>query len=100
MEITDVRIRKILNDKRLRAVVSITLNNAVAVHDIKIVQGDDRLFVSMPSRKEENGEFRDIIHPINFEVRKQIEDKIISSYHQHLAEAETNPENKTSELIS
>ena len=64
MEITDVKIRKIMTDGRLRAVVSVTVDNMLAVHDIKVVQGDERLFVAMPSRKDENGVFRDIVHPI------------------------------------
>lgn len=65
MEITDIKIRRIITEGRLRAVVSITLDNMLAVHDIKIVQGDERLFVAMPSRKDENGVFRDIVHPIS-----------------------------------
>lgn len=62
MEISDIKIRKTMHDGRLRAVVSVTLDNAVAIHDIKVVQGDDRLFVAMPSRREEHGVYRDIIH--------------------------------------
>lgn len=65
MEISDIKIRKTMHDGRLRAVVSVTLDNAVAIHDIKVVQGDDRLFVAMPSRREEHGVYRDIIHPIS-----------------------------------
>ena len=79
MEITDVKIRKILSDGRLRAVVSITLGDMIAVHDIKIVQGDERLFVAMPSRKEENGIFRDIVHPISSSARRLLEESIIES---------------------
>ena len=58
MEISDIKIRKTMHDGRLRAVVSVTLDNAVAIHDIKVVQGDDRLFVAMPSRREEHGVYR------------------------------------------
>ena len=69
MEITDVKIRKIMSEGRLRAVVSVTLDEMLAVHDIKVVQGDERLFVAMPSRKDENGVFRDIVHPISPSAR-------------------------------
>ena len=80
MEITDIKIRKILTEGRLRAVVSVTFENFLAVHDIKVVQGDDRLFVAMPSRKDEGGVFRDIVHPINPETRKIFEDAILKEY--------------------
>lgn len=76
MEITDIKIRRIITEGRLRAVVSITLDNMLAVHDIKIVQGDERLFVAMPSRKDENGVFRDIVHPISAAARKKLEAEI------------------------
>lgn len=84
MEISDIKIRKTMYDGRLRAVVSITIDNAIAVHDIKLVQGDDRMFVAMPSRREESGVFRDIIHPISADVREEIEEKILDAYHQYV----------------
>ena len=70
MQITDVKIRKLMSGGRLRAVVSITIDDMLAVHDIKVVQGDERLFVAMPSRRDENGIFRDIVHPISPEFLK------------------------------
>ena len=73
MNISDIKIRKTITEGRLRAIVSITLDDTLAVHDIKIVQGDERLFVAMPSRKDENGVFRDIVHPISLTARKLIE---------------------------
>ena len=85
MNISDIRIRKLLQEGRLRAVVSMTLDNAIAVHDIKIVQGDERIFVAMPSRKDESGVFRDIIHPISPESRQEIEARIISAYEDYLS---------------
>ncbi len=88
MEITDIKIRKIISEGRLRAVVSITIDRMLAVHDIKIVQGDERLFIAMPSRRDENGVFRDIVHPILPEGRKMIEDCILDAYQKHLALAE------------
>ena len=65
MTITDIKIRRLLPQGRLKGVISVTFDNAFAVHDIKVVQGEDRLFVAMPSRKDENGVFRDIVHPIS-----------------------------------
>ena len=85
MEITDVKIRKILSDGRLRAVVSVTIDDMFAVHDIKVVQGDERLFVAMPSRKDENGVFRDIVHPISPSARKLFEEIILEAYGDQLA---------------
>lgn len=97
MEITDVKIRKILSDGRLRAVVSITLDDMIAVHDIKIVQGDERLFVAMPSRKEENGIFRDIVHPISSSARRLLEESIIESYEKQLVEMKEEEESVSGE---
>lgn len=85
MEITDIKIRKIITEGRLRAVVSVTIDHMLAVHDIKVVQGDERLFVAMPSRKDENGVFRDIVHPILPEARKMLEESILDAYQKHLA---------------
>lgn len=84
MEINDIRIRKILQEGRLRAVVSLTIDDAVAVHDIKLVQGDDRMFVAMPSRRDEAGMFRDIIHPINPEARGLLESSILQAYDDYI----------------
>ena len=85
MEITEVKIRKIMSEGRLRAVVSVTLSDMIAVHDIKVVQGDERLFVAMPSRKDENGVFRDIVHPISPAARKMLEESILEAYERQLA---------------
>ena len=95
MEITDVKIRKIMSEGRLRAVVSLTIDDMLAVHDIKVVQGDERLFVAMPSRKDENGVFHDIVHPISPSARKLFEETILDAYERQLAvmeaeEAESN----------
>ena len=68
MNITDIRIRKIYEDARLKALVSVTIDGDLAVHDIKVIEGPERLFVAMPSRKDENGTFRDIAHPITPEA--------------------------------
>ena len=84
MEISDIKIRKTMHDGRLRAVVSITIDNAIAIHDIKLVQGDERMFVAMPSRREDSGIFRDIIHPISSNVREEIEEKILHAYQDYI----------------
>lgn len=97
MEITDVKIRKTMSDGRLRAVVSVTIDGMFAVHDIKVVQGDERLFVAMPSRKDENGEFRDIVHPISAQSRKLFEETILDAYERQLALAEAEKEEMSGE---
>ncbi len=89
MNISDIRIRKVLQDGRLKAVVSMTVDNAIAVHDIKIVQGDERVFVAMPSRRDESGMFRDIIHPISPEARGEIEARILSAYDSYVSSQDT-----------
>ncbi len=85
MEISDIRIRRILQEGRLRAVVSLTIDSAVALHDIKVVQGDERLFVAMPSRRDETGAYRDIVHPISVEARRQIETRILEAYEEFIS---------------
>ena len=80
MEITDVRIRKIDGQTRLRAVVSITIDNAFAVHELRVIEGKDGLFVAMPSREASNGTFRDLAHPINTETRALIEKAVLDKY--------------------
>ncbi len=84
MNITDIRIRRMLTEGRLRAVVSITLDNVLAVHDIKVIEGPERLFVAMPSRREENGTFRDVVHPISPEARQYLESAILEAYQREL----------------
>ena len=102
MEITDVKIRKIMSEGRLRAVVSVTVDDMLAVHDIKVVQGDERLFVAMPSRKDENGVFRDIVHPISPSARKLFEETILDAYERQIAILETEsaePKEEVAEAI-
>ena len=85
MNISDVKIRKTFPTGNLKAIVSITIDNCLAVHDIKIVQGNDRIFAAMPSRKDENGVFRDIVHPIDAETRAEFDRIILSAYDRHVA---------------
>jgi len=88
MDITDVKIRKILSEGKMKAIVSITLDNAFVVHDVKVVDGQNGLFVAMPSHKTTTGEFRDIAHPISQEARGLIQEKVLEAYHKALAEQE------------
>lgn len=92
MEITDIRIKKVATDSKMKAVVSVTFDNAFVVHDIKIIEGQDKLFTAMPSRKTPEGEYKDIAHPINSEMREHIENKIISQYEKELATEESTEE--------
>ena len=80
MQITDVRIRKVEKEGRMKAVASITIDNEFVVHDIKIIDGDKGLFIAMPSKKTLDGEYRDIAHPINSETRDRIQRSVIQAY--------------------
>ena len=85
LNITDIRIRRTYRDTRLKALVSATIDGDLAVHDIKVIEGPERLFVAMPSRKDDHGAFRDIVHPITPEARLILEDSILNAYHEYLA---------------
>lgn len=80
MEITDVRVRKVAKEGKMKAVVSITFDNEFVVHDIKVIEGEKGLFIAMPSRKALDGEFRDIAHPINSETREKLQRAILNKY--------------------
>lgn len=84
MRITDVRVRKITKEGRMKAIVSITLDNEFVVHDIKVIEGEKGLFIAMPSKKAADGEYRDIAHPINSETRDLIQTMILESYEKAL----------------
>ena len=86
MQITDVRIRQVSKDSKMKAVVSITLDNEFVVHDIKVIDGDKGLFIAMPSRKTGEGEYRDIAHPINSETRDMLQKIILEQYEKALSE--------------
>ncbi len=87
MKITDVRIRKVAKDGKMKAVVSITLDGEFVVHDIKVIEGEKGLFIAMPSRKASDGEYRDIAHPINSSTRDTIQTTILEKYQESLVEA-------------
>ncbi len=80
MNVTDVRVRKILTDGKMKAIVSVTLNDMFVIHDVKVVEGQKGLFVAMPSRKTPDGEFRDIAHPINTSAREIIQSAVLDAY--------------------
>ena len=92
MNITDVRIRKVNQEGKMKAIVSITSDNEFVVHDIKVIEGENGLFIAMPSRKTSNGEFRDIAHPINSSARETLQKAILAKYEQALLEEETMQE--------
>ena len=85
MQITDVRIRKVEKEGKMKAVVSITLDEEFVVHDIKIIEGEKGLFIAMPSRKAADGEYRDIAHPINSNTRDRIQKLILEKYQETMA---------------
>ncbi len=89
MQITDVRIRKIAKEGKMKAIVSITLDGEFVVHDIKVIEGEKGLFIAMPSRRAGDGEYRDIAHPINSETREMIQNIILERYESVLEEDET-----------
>lgn len=80
MQITDVRIRKVAKEGKMKAVVSITIDNEFVIHDIKVIEGEKGLFIAMPSRKAADGEYRDIAHPINSDTRNMIQTLILEQY--------------------
>ena len=80
MQITDVRIRKVAKEGKMKTIVSITIDNEFVVHDIKVIEGEKGLFIAMPSRKAADGEYRDIAHPINSDTRNMIQTLILEQY--------------------
>ena len=87
MQITDVRVRKVAKEGKMKAVVSITIDDEFVVHDIKVIEGEKGLFIAMPSRKASDGEYRDIAHPINSGTRELIQGIILDKYEAALLEA-------------
>ena len=89
MNITDVRVRKITAEGKMKAIVSITIDDVCVVHDIKVIDGEKGLFIAMPSKKATDGEYRDIAHPINSKTREDLQNLILSRYEQALLEPDT-----------
>ena len=86
MTITDVRVRKIASEGKMKAIVSVTFDNEFVLHDIKVIEGQNGLFIAMPSRKTPDGEFKDIAHPINTETRERIQGAILEAYEKAVSE--------------
>ena len=89
MQITDERVRKVTKEGKMKAIVSITLDNEFVVHDIKVIEGEKGLFIAMPSRRAADGEYRDIAHPINSETRERIQNIILEKYEIAVLESES-----------
>ncbi|MCD7826280.1 MAG: septation regulator SpoVG [Clostridiaceae bacterium] len=94
MQVTDVRVRKITKEGKMKAVVSITLDDEFVIHDIKIIEGEKGMFIAMPSRRAGDGEYRDIAHPINSETREKIQSIILGKYQDALLEEQQAGENE------
>ena len=88
MQITDVRIRRVEKEGKMKAVVSITIENEFVVHDIKVIEGEKGVFIAMPSRKASDGEYRDIAHPINSSTRERISNLILEKYQEEMSKEE------------
>ncbi len=86
MKVTDVRIRRLTREGKMRAIVSITFSNMFVVHDVRVIEGNNGLFVAMPSKRTTSGEFRDIAHPINSETRAIVQESVLEAYSREMAE--------------
>lgn len=87
LEITDIKVKLVNAESKMKAVASVTFDNAFVVHDIKIIEGQEKMFTAMPSRKTPDNEFKDIAHPINSEMRKSLEDAILAKYQESVEAA-------------
>lgn len=84
MQITDIKVRKVSQEGKMKAVVSVTFDDAFVVHDIKVIEGKEKLFAAMPSRKSADGTYRDIVHPITSEMRENLQSAILEKYEEFL----------------
>lgn len=99
MQITDVRVRKIATEGKMKAIVSVTFDNEFVVHDIKVIEGQNGLFIAMPSRKTPDGEFKDIAHPINTLTREKIQKSILDEYEKIKGDEVQVAEKKKEEIV-
>ena len=99
MQITDIKIRKFFDEGPMKAVVSVTFDNCLAVHDIKVIYARERFFIVMPSKKNPDGTYRDIVHPINAEFRNELEKTVIDAYHAQSAMRDIEAENDDAFII-
>ena len=98
MQITDIKVRKLFDEGPMKAVISVTFDGQLAVHDIKVISARERLFIVMPSRKSPDETYRDIVHPITADFRKTLEEKILEKYEEALSLAEAEAANETAEI--
>lgn len=84
MEITDIRVRKVTQEGKMKAIVSVTFDDAFVVHDIKVIEGHEKLFAAMPSRKSTDGTYRDIVHPITMQMREQLQNAVLAKYEEYI----------------
>ena len=92
MQLTDIKIRKFFDEGPMKAIVSVTFDDCLALHDIKVIYASERYFIVMPSRKNPDGTYRDIVHPINSEFRAKLEEAVINAYHVQLVAAQHDAE--------
>ena len=89
MTLTDIHVRKLYDNEKMKAIVSVTFDDMLVIHDIKVIQGAEKTFIAMPSKKNADGHFSDIAHPINAEMRRELEDKVLEAYREAKREAES-----------
>lgn len=99
MQITDIKIRKFFDEGPMKAVASVTLDDCLAVHDVKVIYAKERYFIVMPSRKNPDGTYRDIVHPINSEFRRELEEAVIDAYNVQLVAARADEEDEDASFI-
>jgi stage V sporulation protein G len=88
MQITDIKVRKLFDEGPMKAIVSVTFDGQLALHDVKVISARDKMFIVMPSRKNPDGTYRDIVHPINSDFRIKMEEEVLEAYNRELALAE------------
>ncbi len=100
MQITDIKVRKLFDEGPMKAIVSVTFDSQLAVHDIKVINARDKFFIVMPSRKNPDDTYRDIVHPINAQFRSILESAVIAAYEDALANAEAAENAQESEAVN
>ena len=99
MQITDIKVRKFFEEGPMKAIASVTFDDCLAVHDVKVIYARDRYFIVMPSRKNPDGTYRDIVHPINSEFRAALEESVIDAYHVQLVASRADEESEDNAVI-
>ena len=99
MQITDIKVRKFFEEGPMKAIASVTFDDCLAVHDVKVIYARDRYFIVMPSRKNPDGTYRDIVHPINSEFRSALEEAVIDAYHVQLVASQVDEEGEDNAVI-